>query len=517
VAKNKIRLQYTGYIIFAAKIISVVTGLVFQYMIGHSIPDNSPEYGIWGNINSIIPYFTLMAGVVPFWVMRCVARGQKGATKTGLGINLLFSLISTAAYLIIIPIILPSLLSEAGVANPLAYLPFYLIVSIQIVELYLIGLFEPCLQATKPQSVGFGLILQQIFRVSLGYVLIIQLGQPLLGAIVSGIIAFAVQVTYYVKLSGTKLKERVHWGFVKEWLKGSALNIYLVVGAQISAFIFIMLFYYGGAEGMELYYVALQIANVITYASFLSFALYPRLLADKREEDVTATLKTVLMFGLPMMVGAIALSSSYIVIFRSQTLTNYPGSEWILIVLALDSFLTVISGIYASVITGVETVDQERMSFKSLVKSRLFKYFSLSYVQSVITIPTAFYVLTTFAFQQPLRAALSVVTINAAVHLAMFIVLIFIVRPIFRVVIPWRNIAKYLSASIIMGIILYILPYSNRLTTTLIWTLIGGAVYLGVLMAIDKEARALPKSILGELMHRKKPNSLEQERGEQVV
>jgi hypothetical protein len=113
-----------------------------------------------------------------------------------------------------------------------------------------------------------------------------------------------------------------------------------------------------------------------------------------------------------------------------------------------------------------------------------------------------------------LRAALSVVIINAAVHIAMFIVIIFIVRPIFRVVIPWRKIAKYLSASIIMGIILYLLPYSDRLMTTLIWTAIGGAVYLGVLMAIDKEARALPKSILSELRHRKKPSSSEQERSE---
>ena len=125
--------------------------------------------------------------------MRCVARGKEGATKTGLTINLLFSLISTAAYLVVMPLILPSLLSEAGVSNPAAYLPFYLIVSILIIEQYLIGLFEPCLQARTPQSVGYGLILQQVFRVIIGYVIIIQLGQPLLGAVVSTIIALFVQ------------------------------------------------------------------------------------------------------------------------------------------------------------------------------------------------------------------------------------------------------------------------------------------------------------------------------------
>ena len=54
-AKNEIRLQYTGYVIFAAKLISVATGLYFQFMLGRAIPSDSPEYGIWGNINSFLP------------------------------------------------------------------------------------------------------------------------------------------------------------------------------------------------------------------------------------------------------------------------------------------------------------------------------------------------------------------------------------------------------------------------------------------------------------------------------
>jgi len=177
VARKEIRLQYSGYVIFAAKLIGVVTGLIFQFMLARAIAAESPEYAIWGNITTVLPYFTLLSGIVPFWVMRCVARGKEGATKTGLAINLVFSIIATAAYLVIIPLVLPLLLSEAGVPNPAAYLPFYLIISVQIIEVYLIGLFEPCVQARTPQSVGFGLILQQVVRLIIGYVIIIQLGQ----------------------------------------------------------------------------------------------------------------------------------------------------------------------------------------------------------------------------------------------------------------------------------------------------------------------------------------------------
>jgi hypothetical protein len=498
VARKEIRLQYSGYVIFAAKLISVATGLIFQFMLGRAIAQTSPEYAIWGNINTVLPYFTLLTGVVPFWVMRCVARGKEGATKTGLAINLLFSLITTAAYLIIIPLVLPSLLSEGGVSNPAAYLPFYLIVSVQIIEVYLIGLFESCLQARTPQSIGYGLIVQQLFRVIIGYVIIIQLGQPLLGAVVSTIIALSVQVVYYFKLLAGELKQRMQLGYVKEWLKGSVLIVYSVVGGVIANFVFIMLFYYGGFSSVDIYYAALQVANVITHAGFLSFALYPKLLTERRGEDVTASMKTVFMFALPMTVGVISLSTSYIVLIRPG-MAMYPGAAWVLVVLALDSLVTVVSGIYGSVLTGVETVDRERLSLKSLVRSKLFMFYSLSYVHSAITIPVTYYVLTTYALQQPLMAAFSVCVINSVVRFAMFLILVIMVREMFKIAIPWRSVAKYSLASAVMGTVLFLLPYTNRISTTLAWTGVGGIVYLAVLMAIDKESRGLPKAIMREI------------------
>jgi hypothetical protein len=501
VARKAIRLQYSGYVIFASRLISVATGLVFQFMLGRAIAADSPEYAIYGNINTVMPYFTLMAGVVPFWVMRCVARGREGATKTGLAINSLFSLIATAAYLVIIPLILPSLLSEAGVSNPAVYLPFYLIISIEIIELYLIGVFEPCLQAQTPQSVGYGLILQQVVRVILGYVIIVQLGQPLLGALVSTIIAFSFQVVYYFKLFASELKQSIQWGYVKEWLKGSVLIIYSVVGGVISNFVFIMLFYYGGFSSMDIYYAAVQIVTVIAHAGFLSYALYPKILKERKSEDVTASMKTVLMFALPMTVGVISLSTSYIVLLRPGT-AMYAGAEWVLIVLALDALVGVLYGIYGSVLSGVETVDHEQLSFKSMVRSKLFKYYSLFYVQSAITIPISYYVLTTYAFQQPLMAALSVCVINSVVRFGMFLILVIMVREALKIAVPWRSIAKYGLASAAMSIVLFLLPYSDRISTTLAWTAVGGIVYLAVLMAIDKEARGLPRTILKEIRGR---------------
>jgi hypothetical protein len=64
--RKEIRLQYSGFVIFLVKLLNVATGLIFQLMLGRAIAANSPESGIWANINDILLWFTLLAGIVPF-------------------------------------------------------------------------------------------------------------------------------------------------------------------------------------------------------------------------------------------------------------------------------------------------------------------------------------------------------------------------------------------------------------------------------------------------------------------
>ena len=255
-AKNEIRLQYSGFIIFAAKMLSVATGFAFQLMIARTTTTN--EYGLWFNINDILAYFTLLAGVLPFWTMRFVARGEKGTAKTGILANLLISAAITVIYLPLIPFIT----SLLGV--PQEYLFLYFLTSIQIRELYSVNALQACLQAKIPHTIGYGLLIAEICKVVLGYMLIIQFHQSLLGAMISFIVAFAIQTIYYVKLLSGELKQEIMWKYVREWFKGSMANIYNVVGNQIAAFIFILLFAYGGKEARGYYGAAAQIATIVT-------------------------------------------------------------------------------------------------------------------------------------------------------------------------------------------------------------------------------------------------------------
>lgn len=486
-----INLQYSGFVIFAAKIVSVATGLIFSFIVAHAL--SKVDYDLWFNITDITNYFVLLSGVLPFWAMRYVTRDKEGSIKTGIFANLTISAVASVVYILMIPTVMSALHIS------LTYLPTYLLIAIQIVEVHSITIMESCLQARIPQRVGYGLLVQQFTKVVLGYVLIVQYNQLLLGAVVATIAAFGIQTFYYIRTLFHELKKKLCFAYVREWLKGSLFNIYNVIGNQIAAYIFIMLFQYGGEGARGILGAGATIVNVITYSSFLSYALYPKLLAEKKMDDVANTMKMVLMFAIPLTIGAIALADSYIILLRPETAGGGP----VLMVLAVDSFVTVISGFFTSVLYGLENVDEgSKISLRQFIKSRIFLAFSLPYLHSAITLPTAYYLLTTYAANQPFQAALDVSIINAIARFAMFLILYGMVRGMARIRIPWRSISKYALSAAVMGSVLYLIPHPTRISLTLIETAAGGLIYIGLVMAIDKDARRLAREVFDEFRER---------------
>lgn len=487
---RNVRLQYSGFVVFAAKLVSVATGLVFQLMVARALlPAHQRDYDLWFNMNDVIAYFTLMGGVLPFWVMRYVARDKEETVKTGILANFAIGGTATIVYLLLIPLVI-SMLGISG-----SYLPVYFLVAIQIMEMYLIAVLEACLQARVPQTVGYGLMVQQLLKVILGYILIVWLNQLLLGVVVTTLAAIAFQTIYYFRLLAEEFRRTVKREYIKEWLKGSVATIYNVVGNQIAAYIFILLFVYGGEGARGRLGAAAVVVNVITYSSFLAYALYPKLLAERKSEDITTSMKMVLMFAIPMAIGAIALSDSYITILTE----SYRDSALVLMVLAVNSLLIVVSGLFSNILFGTETVDEgTKLSFRQLIRSRLFIAFSLPYLQSAMTVPTTFYVLTNFAQNQPLQAALYVSVIDVVARFIIFLFLYTVVRKMTKIYIPWRSITKYIFAAAVMGVVLYIIPHPTRILPTVAETAIGGIIYLGLLMLVDSETRTLPANLRRE-------------------
>jgi O-antigen/teichoic acid export membrane protein len=486
--KDEIRLHYSGFVVFAAQMLSVATGLFFTLLLTRSM--TKQEYGIWANVFDVLGYFLLLSGVFPFWTMRFVARQRQGAAKTGFLANLVVSLISASVYVSLAPFVTAAF-NISG-----AYVFVYVIACAQIINTYMVLVLESILRAKKPQCIGYGLLIEESCKIVLAYLLIVWLRQLLLGALLSIILAAAVQVLYYLKLTFEDLKQRLQWAFAREWLKGSTVNIYNAVGNQLAASTIILLFLYGGQAARGNYQAAATYANVVGYALFLSYALYPKLLGKNSPRYVTSTLKTVLMFAIPMATVVLSLPRSLLTILNVQYVEATP----VLLLLVADGLVVLVSQFYSSVVFGVERLDEEAViPFKKLIGSKIFKVFSLPYIQAAFSLPACFYVLTQYAVGHPVLAAAFVVAINFSAHTVALFIQYAMMRGSVRISVPWRSICKYVFASAISAVFFYVLPATATILLTLTVVLAGTAIYVSILLAIDKDARHLIVAIWREI------------------
>ena len=484
-AKKEIRVQYSGLIFFGAKLISVATGILFTLLLGSLSQEKLGAWGIFLNI--IIPYFTLLSGALSFWAMRFVARDKEGATKTGIVANMTIATTATLIYLALLPLVTQAF----GLQD---YVLAYILVATQIIETYLITVLEACMQAQRPQFVAYGFLIGEVLKVALAYTFVIALHLDLVGIILSLAIAFGIKIAFYLKNMMIELRKKFVFSHLKEWLKGSTFNLFSILGDRIASVIFIMLSVYGQKIGVSYYTAAQLITSVIGYSSALAFALYPKLLAERKMDEVTSSLRMVLMFAIPMTVGVIAIPDSYLIFFNVAG--TYVVAMPVLVIMAIDALIQTNAGFFTSILYGIESVDEEaKIPLGQVVKSRLFISFSLPYLHSAITLPIAYYALTHLANNDPLLVAAYVTGIFMMGHLISFLVLLSVLRKAVRLKIPWKSIAKYVVASAIMALIL-IAGHPVTRTSTLIFTGVGALVYLALLIAFDRETRNLARTML---------------------
>jgi len=69
-----------------------------------------------------------------------------------------------------------------------------------VLTTYLISVLEGILQAIKPQTTGYGFMIQKIVKVAVALAVILVFKQVFLGAILALVVAPAVQAVYYAVL-----------------------------------------------------------------------------------------------------------------------------------------------------------------------------------------------------------------------------------------------------------------------------------------------------------------------------
>jgi len=491
-----IRFQYSGFVIFAIQIFSVVTGLIFTLLLTRNM--TADQYGVWTNIFDYIAYFTLFSGVFPFWATRFVARKMPGAIKTSTIAQLISSLIFMAAYFPIIYLIYTLAIAPAIKTQvpPVDWLPIFLIAGLYIVTFYMITVFEAILQPKRPQTLGYGLLIEEIVKVSVALILILGFHQLFLGAILALVLSCFVQVGYYVWLLRDDFKGEANWSYLKEWFKGSTVLAFNAVGSQLLSFVYILLFFYGGSDTRAYYQAAGSFTAIIGYSISLSIALYPRLLSKScSKEQVGTSFRTVMMLGIPLAAITIVMSYSFLTVLKVAYGVAWP----VLVALSIYTLFGLVTSFYSNCVMGVEGFDAEgKISLRRLLKSKIFIVFALPYLQAAIAVPITYFVLTTLPVAGSVQATLYVVLILIAAQLTTFAVLYSFMRHSIGIPVAWVSIGKYVLASALTALILFLLPTTTTLLSTIAKAVVGFGIYVAFLLAIDKQARELIRQVLDE-------------------
>lgn len=483
-AEGQIRLRYSGAIFFLSRVISVGTGLLFTLMVTRNV--SLEDYGVFNNLWDVLSYFTLTSTIIPFWVTRFVARNWPGSFKTGFVINALIGSASTMLYVFLVSSVMQAL--RVG----LKYMPIYLTAAITIFLNHVLAILEAALYSKRPEKLGFGLLVFEVSRVVLGFILIIALKAGLMGALMAIVIASSGQSLFYLGYLLQGFKEKIVWIYAWEWFKGSLLNVYGLVGGRLLALASILLFVYGGDLSRAYYGAAYAIASTITYSSALSFALYPKILSGAGSADIDLSLKMVLMLAIPMFAGTIILSRDLLVILSPL----YEVAELILMVLSLNAFFLSVSSIFESIIIGMEKLDVEaRISYKEALRSKLFLMLTLQYVHAAIVILPTYIVLSSLP-QSPLSATLHLAVISTIGSVMITVAKYFMAKNCIDFNIPWSSAGKYFLGSLAMVLGLLAFQWPPRLLLVLAKVFVGMLIYAVFLLSVDREVRETVKSVV---------------------
>ena len=210
-----------------------------------------------------------------------------------------------------------------------------------------------------------------------------------------------------------------------------------------------------------------------------------------------------MMMAIPLATLCMVMSVSFLTVLHPPGLSGESyGVAWpVLIALTVDTLVVLVTNFYTSCLMGIEAFDAEgQISLRQLIKSKIFKVYSIPYVQAAFIIPLTYYVLTQLVVDGPVIMALAFVGVLIVVHSATFVGMYVFMRRSLCIPVTWASIAKYILAAVFMALVLYFLPTTTTLMATIAKTLAGFLLYIVLLLAIDSDARELIKLIWQEII-----------------
>ncbi|MDP7975456.1 MAG: hypothetical protein ACP5UI_01935 [Thermoprotei archaeon] len=462
-----IRLRYSGIFIFAAKLSTTITGLIFMWILARFLPQSG--FGGVYFISGILLYFTFPASVVPYWAAREIAVG-KGGAKTSLAFNLLLSIPFFLGFLLLSP-----LLAAKGDVPTVALLA----ASPMVPLTFAISSFNNTVGVVRPAQLAGRDLAGDLVKIGFAVALVVVMKFGLPGAELSLSSAYVASAAYlyrrYREIEGQE--SRAEWRRALKWV---ALSWVTLLTGALSSF-------YAGADKLLLgliseqqlgaYGAALLLSSQLSAVSGLSSALYPYVLRSGELEKGTRQVGDLtLMFSIPMLFGLLTFGRQLL-----SVLSRHYGvaSLSLLPMLAAAYFIT--SSFYPlmdSVVLGSEKVD---IAPRELRSSKFFGYLLLQALSLLVMLPIMWILA---LFYGALGMSVAVLAGAVLKLTGRFIIGKGKLKALFSPALA----AKFITSSLLMSALLLILP-SRGTMQVLLDVLMGAAVYFTVLIALDSGLR----------------------------
>jgi O-antigen/teichoic acid export membrane protein len=491
---SEVRLRFSGMVRFISSIVGVFTGLAFITLITRNL--SAVEYGEWSVIGSLMIYGVTPALGLGYWYTRYTARNLPIA-RYGIFITSIFSLGGIIAFFVAATIFINEFENM---------FPILLVASLQVITSSLIHSLNSISNGKKPEISAYGMLIFETAKVAIAFIIIYGGGNfSLIDVIYVLIISQIIQIVVLGILIRNEFRKKVELKNIKKILKSLWIPLYdRMSDIVFTSDILVVTLLTSSFAQVTIFKIAFVFSTMVEFGLSFTYPLYIKLLGGGKEVDITTSIKMVLLFTLPIVVGIIILAKPLLFLLNP----DYIVSEQILQILTVYSLSLVCGIIFQNIILGSEKVDViGKFGNKELIYSNLFKLPTIDLIfKSTYLISITILTITVWNNEMPFEEFGRIwAFVLLVTNIPFTIYKLILAKKIISFSFPWNSISKYVISSILMGIIVIFLmsylDYTNSEVTSFapqIIRLIGIAAgfYFALMLIIDKETRELFKAAL---------------------
>ncbi|MBS3923061.1 MAG: hypothetical protein KGZ37_07960 [Nitrosarchaeum sp.] len=495
---SEIRVTHSGLISLLFGIFTIPVSLAFMVIVTRSL--STIEYGTYTLIIGILVYATIIEPIVNYWSPREIARDIPSGSSTVFFGGVL-SLIGILIYVVTIFFI-----SKNTNASP-DVLYFGAIIIAPLFVNRMLSAINTGFKPHIPIITGFVFSLSNLIITGF-FMLYLKLDVWILIEIITISYIFSIIILGYC--AREKLRTKISFDFPRKWIKLSWIPLFSSLGyflLTIDISIFSILT--GSVIGLAFWGVAIAVSKVGESSSYVTRAIYAKILQGKSEELGNTT---------ELLFYFVILFSSLILVFGKSALfilnPQYEISYVILGILTIQTSFWVFSGHFQYSLTSNEKVDiKSEINWKEYFHSKLIRVPLILLLQSIsyLTILSIGFVVMKDSYEFLDMLHFWAITLLLT-HIPFAFYFYKLVQKNIKIQLDYFRVLKYFLSSIVSFGTVYVLtnkflvydsnPF-NFAPNVILFAVFGISCYIGLTYIFDSKIRNLFYNIIHEFKKRK--------------